>query len=527
MNISDYITSQNDTLKVKTGIAVAANDLLQFGPDGRAYPVGTTDYAAVANCTYGTAQTSTATGMIVAQTQIVASQTQAYHRQALLVGEDGSIYTCTHSGVGVGIMLTKYSASGELVNQVTPIGTGAYINHQSFFLSNGNICLIAGLNNGVITFTIYDTLLNTIKSATNLTAAQNSSHFSSCALSGGGFAVIYQSGATPLQSKFISYDNAGNVVTADFAVWTRTGTSSTQSHRMAQLSDGNLLVAVYSQNTVSSIGLFYSVISTSGSIVKAFTNIDNTASAAAYIPEISVMSGKFAVAKANGTNILAFVFDNSGNLQGSGFTTATSASESQNKIKLLNDETHFWLLWGRNTDSKMCLTKLPITGTGYVTTTVTTTTQYSHCIDAFAENGLIVAVSSSNNSVLNQMWVISADTGTLVSASGTGFGVVASSSSGVNPRVVPVGDFAFACMYDYSGSAQTNLTLGKYANTAVIGKSNFSAVEDALVSVSQKAGGYGINEIKGSPSKAFNHSATNIVGNSGTLMKHGAVLKGI
>lgn len=527
MNISDYITSQNDTFKVKTGVAIAVNDLLEFGPDGRAYPVGTTDYAAVANCTYGAAQTSEATGRIVAQTQIVASQTQAYHRQALLVGEDGSLYTCTHSGAGVGIMLTKYSASGALVNKVTPIGTGAYFNHQSFFLSNANICVIAGLDNGVITFAIYDTLLNTIKSATNLTAAQNSSFFSSCALSGGGFAVIYQLGSTPLQSRFASYDNAGNVATTDFAVWTRTGTNGIQCHRMVQLSDGNLAVAVYSQNTVSSIGLFYAVLSTVGALVKAFTNLDTTG-AVGYIPEISAMSGKFAVAKANGTNMLAFVLDNSGNLQGSGFTAITGATSVQNNLKLLNDGVQFWVLWSRDSDSKVCLTKLPITGTGYVTTTVTTTnTQYSHYIDAFAENGLIVAVSSSNNSVLNQMWVISADTGTLVSASGTGFGVVASSNSGVNPRVVPVGDFAFACMYDYGGSAQTNLTLGKYANTAVIGKSNFSAVEDALVSVSQKAGGYGINEIKGNPSKAFNHSATNIVGNTGTLMKHGVVLKGI
>lgn len=528
MNVSDYAAMRQDAFKVKTGIAVAVNDLLQLGPDGRAYPVKCADYAAVANCTYGTAQTSAATGMIVAQTQVVAVQTQVYHRQALLQGTDGSLYAATISTSGAGIVLTRYSPAGLLISQVVVISTGSYTNHQAFLLSDGNICVIAGHSGSTISFAIYDPRLNPVKSVTALSQIQTSGYFSACALADGGFAVIYQYSNTPLESKFVAYDNTGTVVTAPVTVWTRTGTSGTQYHRLMRLSNGNLVVAVQSTNTASSIGLYYAVLSPTGTVVKAFTNL-NASMSYAYIPEISVMAGYFAVSKADGTNVITFVFDNAGNLQGSGFSAASSAGSAQNMLKLLNNGTDFWLLWSRTSDSNVCLTKIPITGTGYTTTVVTTAvTQFSHFFDAFAENGLIVAVSQTQAGNSHPVfWVISLATGSLISASGTMFGVNPGSSSGYSHRVIPVGDFAFACLYDYSSSPATNLALGKYASTAVIGCANASANAAALVPTSQKAGGYAINPINGSPSKSFDHSATNIVGNKGTIMNYGAVLKGI
>lgn len=527
MNVSDYAAMRQDAFKVKAGTVVAVNDLLELGPDGRAYPVECSDYAAVANCTYGTPQTTIATGMVVAQTQVVSGQTIAPHRQALLQGVDGSLYATTLATT-TGIMLTRYSASGALISQVVAISTGVYENHQAFFLSNGNICVIAGSPDSTISFAIYDPLLNPVKAVTALSQTQRSSCFSSCALTGGGFAVIYQYSTTQLESKFVTYDNTGTVVTAPVTVWARTGTSGIQYHRLMLLSSGNLAVAVHSNNTVSSIGLFYAVLSPTGTIVKAFTNLI-AVSGGSYIPELSVMSGYFVVSKADGTNVLAFVFDDAGNLQGSGFSAATTINTAQNQLKLLNNGTDFWLLWSRSTDSKVCLTKIPITGTGYTTTVVTTTTtQYDHYFDAFAENGLIVAVSlNGTTSVSPVLWVISQATGFLISTSATAFGVNAVTANGTKQKVIPVGDFAFACLYDYSSPVSTNLAVGKYANTAVLGVANTSAAANTLVSTSQKAGGYAINAVKGSTSKAFDHSATNIIGNKGTIMNYGAVLKGI
>lgn len=528
MNVSDYAAMRQDAFKVNTGIAVAVNDLLQLGPDGRAYPVKCADYAAVANCTYGTAQTSAATGMIVAQTQVVAAQTQAYHRQALLQGADGSLYAATASTGNTGIMLTRYSPAGLFISQVLVISGSNYVNHQAFFLSDGNICVIAGVNSSAISFAIYDPRLNLVKTATALSQFHYGDYFSACALADGGFAVIYQYASTPLESKFVTYDNTGTVVTAPITVWTRTGTAVTQYHRLMRLSNGNLVVAVQSTNTASSIGLYYAVFSSTGTVVKAFTNL-NASVNYAYIPEISVMAGYFAVSKSDGANVIAFVFDNAGNLQGSGFSAASSGSSAQNTLKLLNNGTDFWLLWSRVSDSKVCLTKIPITGTGYTTTVVTTTeTQYNHFFDAFAENGLIVAVSQTGiNSLAPVLWVINQATGFLVSTSTTAFGVNTGSYNGKNQRVIPVGDFAFACLYDYASTASTNLAVGKYANSAVLGCANASANAATLVPTSQRAGGYAINPVNGSPSKSFDHSATNIVGNRGTIMNYGAVLKGV
>lgn len=531
MKVSDYAALQRDAFRVKTGVAVAVNDLLQFGPDGKAYPVKCTDYAAVANCNYGTPQTTTATGMIVAQTQVVGGLTSNPCRQALLCGQDGSLYTVTVAVANAGIMLTRYSSAGSLASQVVTVSSGSYTNHQAFFLSNGNICVIAGVANDIISFAIYDTSLNQVKALTNLPQPQISSYFSACALAGGGFAVIYQPNTSQLESRFTTYDNSGNVVTAPVTVWTRTGNTGTQYHRLALLSSGNLAIAVFSNNTVSSVGLFYAVLSPTGNTVKAFTNLNSVASSSTYLPELSVLPGTFAIAKVDTTTLGAFIFDDGGNLQGSGFSSATGgASTAPNTLKLLNNGSEFWLLWSNSTPSpRVCLTKLPISGNGYTTTVVTTsTTQYNHYFDAFAENGLITAVSQYGSGTTPPVfWVISQSTGLLVSSSVTVFGVAPSASVGTAQKVIPVGDFSFACLYDYSSPSGTHLAVGKYANTAILGVANTAAAVDSLVPVSQKASGYAVNYIKGSPSKSFDHSATNIVGNKGTIMNYGAVLKGI
>lgn len=527
-----YLSEQQNATDVQTfnllaGGAINANDIVQLSPDGRAYPIECTDYAAVANCTYGTNQTNAATGMIVAQTQVVAATTAAYYRQALLRGNDGSIYTFTAQSTSGGLMLSKYSASGALLAKAD-IETGAtpYYAHQMFFLSNGNICVFASRSGtNTISFAIYDTNLTAIKSlATIATAA--SAYSSACGLSGGGFAVVFHPSATPLASQLCAYDNAGNVVLAPTAIWTRTGTSNVQYHQMAQLSDGNLVITVGSANTSSSIGLFHGIVSISGGSVLPFVNMDTTARDSLH--ELSVMDGYYAVCAYCGTQQKAFVFTNSGILQGSPFSAAGGGASPA--IKLLNDGSNFFMIWPRDSDSKEVLTKIPVTGTGYITTDVTLagTSQFNTKIDAFYERGLIVVVSqNTTTNAAPVLWVIDASTGILLSKSGTSFGVAPGTTSGLYHRVIPGGDCSFICLYDYTTTASTNLYIGKYANTAILGIAQQSANGGNLVRVAGVLGAYAANYARGTASKAFDHSATSINGNKGTLLNYGCVLKGL
>ena len=172
-----------------------------------------------------------------------------------------------------------------------------------------------------------------------------------------------------------------------------------------------------------------------------------------------------------------------------------------------------------------------MTGTGYITTDITLagTSQFNTCIDAFCEHGLIVAVSQtgSNTNTAPVLWVIDTSTCTLLSKSGTSFGVLPGSGSGKYHRVIPGGDCSFICLYDYATAASTNLYIGKYANTAIMGVAKTSGAAGQLVAVTGESGGHAINKLAGPASVAFDHSAATTIGNKGTLMNYGVTLKGI
>ena len=516
------------TFQVLAGEHLNENDVVQMGPDGKGYRAQGTNTAAVSNCTYGTAQTNAATGMIVAQTQVVAATTTANYRQALLRGDDGSIYTLTAQSASGGLMLSKYSASGALLAKADiDTSSTAYNSHQMFLLNNGSICVFAISGSPyTIRFAIYDTNLTAIKSLTVIATA-GSVYSSACGLAGGGFAVVFNPSATPLLSQLVTYDNSGNVVLAPTDIWTRTGTSGAQYHRLAQLSDGNLVVTVGSANTGSSIGLFHGIVTTSGGSVLQFANLDTTA--VTTLHEMSVMDGYYAVCAYCGTQQKAFVFTNSGILQGSPFADAEGGGSPT--IKLLNDGSNFFMIWPRTSGSKEILTKIPVTGTGYITTDVTLagTSQYRSPVDAFCERGLIVAVSQSNGGVNTApvLWAIDASTGALVSKSGTSFGVAPGTAPGQYHRVIPGGDYSFICLYEYNSSTSTNFCIGKYANTAIMGVAKTSGAAGQLVAITGESGGHAINKLAGPASVAFDHSAANIAGNKGTLMNYGVTLKGI
>ena len=212
-------------------------------------------------------------------------------------------------------------------------------------------------------------------------------------MAGGGFAVVFQPSATSLLSQLITYDNAGNVVLPATTIWTRTVTSDVQYHRMAQLSNGSLVV------TVGGVGLFHGIVTTAGASVLPFTSID-TATTTYAIPELSVMDGYYSVARGSGTYQKAFVFNNSGVQQGGTFSIANTQYASTT-TRLINDGSNFFMIWPRVEDSKEVLTKIPVTGTGYITTDITLagTSQFNTKIDAFYERGLIVVVSQNSSAV--------------------------------------------------------------------------------------------------------------------------------
>ncbi len=514
-----------DTLGITAGEAITRQDLvLLHGLAGKGYKSRTSDYAAVGAVTYGTPQTSAATGMIVAQTQVCSSNPAANYRQAMVRdAASGDIFTL--SGVTAsGGLLSRFSAGGSLLGTVTVDGNSTVLtNFQLLQMSNGNLAAFYAQGIGSLYYAVYDASLNVVKAST-LVASTNSAFANAAVLSGGGFAVVYHDQADPLTSKLVTFDNAGTAVLAATTIWTRTGTSGNQYHRIAQLSNGNLAITINSANTISSIGLHHGIFTIAGASVLAFANL-NTSSNDYLTNEISVFAGFYCVTSSGMTaTIKSWVFDNTGIIQGAAFSVASTAA----KFRLLNDGIAFWIVAATSSDSKEILVKIPTTGTGYITTNITTSTpQYNHYLDAFYEKGHIVGVSSAGpGNTLMQMWVVSTTTGTLVNSSGTNFGVLPGIAGGTSPRVVSGGDGAFICMYDYVNTASVNLCIGKWVNTAVLGPAAADALISTVARIKTGAGPYVINAIAGTAVKSFDHTANTVKGNKGTIMPVGCTLGG-
>lgn len=520
-----------ESSQIGVGENVNKNDLLYLcGLSGKGFAVDVADYAAVSGMTYGAPQTDLATGRIVAQTAINTFATSAGNRLAVLQLSSGSILTLSSyiSGAG-GARLLQFSADGTVIKtiDIDPATTevGQY---KLLKLSNGNIAALFNTHGSPykIKLAIYDQNLNEIKALTEIASCptSSSSYYDAVALSAGGFAVVYQDVATPLQSTLITFDNTGTAVLTATTIWTRSGTAGTVHHSMVQLSNGNLAIAISAAAATPNTGLHYTIWTSAGVQVLAISQI-NSVSVGAF-PEIVAGTGFFAIGRGNGTDQKAWVFNNAGAVQGSPFSSATTAGNANNKIKVLWDGTAFYLIWHRSSDSKCVLTKLPVTGTGYLTTVITiNVTQYNFYLDAFCMDGYIVAASMSgvtSGADAPKMWVVDLASGRLVNNAGTTFGI-APTTSGKHPAIISGGDRSFIALYDYDDTAATYLCVGKWANTAILGVAADSAIKNSAVAVQTKPGTYKINPVGGLPNKAFDMSSSPILGGKGVIVSGGAV----
>lgn len=520
-----------ESSRISCGEDINQDDLLYLcGLSGKGYKSKVTDYAAIGTLAYGTAQTNSATGQIVAQTTIIANAAVSGETtKPVLCNVDGDIFTlATYSG-SYGATLTKFSPNGTLIDSVN-VDTASEDGRgfRVLELSNGNICVLYALAAASykIKFAIYDARLKVIKALTDVSVYPSGfpPFFDAIALSGGGFAVIYQDSTSDLLSKLATYDNSGTGALAATTVWTRTGTTGNQYHRIIQLSNGNLAFFVSSSNAVSSIGLYYGVVTIGGAVVMAVTQLDSVSAASTSV--IAAGDGYFAVARANSTDQKAWVLTNAGAIQGSGFSAATSAAgSSNNRLKMLWDGSDFYLIWHRSSDSKCVISKLPITGTNYYTAVITTsTTQYNFYLSAFYKDGYIVAISmGGGGNVAPTMWVVDVKKLALVNSAGTTFGSVPGTANGTKPVVVSGNDRAFIAVYDYATTAAMNLCVGKWSQTAMLGVSAESSAKDGVIAVQTNKGTYKINSINGSSSKSFDMSANAILGGKGTVIAGGSI----
>ena len=142
------------TFRLKAGVALNSDDLVEFGPDGLAYPVVCSDYAATANI--GTP--------CVPATAVHFGGNGVADRLAMAVSPvTGDIYCPAPNSGDLGLSIYCYSASGVL-RGVMPIWTEVnYVinNPRIAITSNENIVVLFDYS-GLLYYAVHDKFFNQV-----------------------------------------------------------------------------------------------------------------------------------------------------------------------------------------------------------------------------------------------------------------------------------------------------------------------------------------------------------------------------
>jgi len=504
-NLSQIIKN-GQTLQAPAGpLAINQNDLVVLaGTPAQLYSANVTDYVTVA----------AAGSAAVASTTYSANGTAnggTVHRNMLAVNPvDGSFLIAdTYQATTAGVTAWKYGQTGTLVGSVVLDSTATSLTSiQIVPLSNGNYAVLWAQASAAMYFAIIDQNLNVVVAKTQIIATVGANPLPSpflLPLSGGGFAVTYTIAGAPGGLYLVIYTNAGAVVAGPVSIpgvaSQNSGNGNGIATRLAQLSNGNIAIAILDSNTKIMAYALYSIV---GVPVIAYTALTGATSAQSWaIPEISVLPGFFCISVGNGTpsTVSAYVMNNAGQLQGAAFTLAGGNQQG----RLINDGTNFWLLY--NTGTASFSVKMPVTGTNFVSSSLGAAT----FVDAFYERGMIVLTNGTNAYVFSV-----AASGVLTLLSTAAFVVSSMVKAGI-------GDFCAICM------AGGKFSITKYLSASIVGLASVAVAAGnagQLVSFNPGPGSYLANPLAGSPTKAFDHSGATYIGNKGTLFSNAATLKG-
>lgn len=486
--------------------AIAINDLLELTANGQLATVKVADFAAMGNAG------ATLNGVTTVSPWGMAYANSSPKKQALVNPTDLSYFVVdsnTHVTnpltANAGMQVWKYSLTGQLLATVTLDTNPLRQAPQIDMLSNGNLVVMwASIPSGdQLNYAILDQYLNVVKAATVLaTYVPNPGpNFSLAALTGGGFAAAWTSSSAAGVYAAILTNTGGATLgpTPIAGVPAQTsGNSAGAFNKLVSLSNGNIALAVLDTNAKS---LGYMVFSPIGSPVAAYTAVQAAAGSSTNgYPHISVLPGFFAVSYPASS---AAVVSNTGAIQGAVYAAGGGV--------LANDGTNFWLNTGSN------IVKMPTSGAGYVATVLT---GLSQCFGMFYDNGFLVGW---NTSTVFSIPVI----GGAVTLAKSSFSVAGMTIN----AMIPVGDCTALA---YGQSTATNLPAAfaviKHSNTAVLGVAQSAVAAGnvgAALTYTMGPGGYSINPVAGTQGKSFDHSATNLVGNKGTMLGAGVSLKGI
>lgn len=539
-------------LKVNGGTAAIAQGALALmgGPGVEAWPVATIDYAVQA-----------AAGAILSNTSIGAVALPGPNRQPVCRDRLGNIYVAGTNGSGR-LVIQKFGPTGTLLLSAILDATATAINGAELFqIQSGAFVCVYARAAGVLQYVVFDTNLTSFSANGIATerASGNVVYHSSCALSGGGFAVAYQTSAGT-GITLATYSNTG-VSVASVNVQTLAGTAAQQFIRLTQLAtSGNLVVAYRGTMTAGgTAGTSFTVVTPAGTNVAGPTSFDTTSSLG--LLEVNAFAGFFALATGNGTNLVTGVFSEAGAQQGSTYSVGNTLNTvNYPQTKLTNDGLQFWLVWQSNVVAGVNIIPIATSGASGVAATglgAASITTSAYAIDAAIINNQAVVLAAANGTAGQFVIAIGLPDASLgsyapyVRTAAFALGTAAATTGSAGPRLMsgggglysganppngqpsPVpgcGDFTFIAVYDQQNVAATFMAIQKLEASGIIGICQRAFVINnpgGEVDINPGEGEYPTLLIAGTYGTTFNHLSANPVGTAGALYQRGVGLAGI
>jgi hypothetical protein len=501
MFLSDFIKNGAQLQAQAGSLAIAANDLTAIAAAvNQLFSCQTADFAAVANQGAQVFPTTTVTGFIAQN-----MRNSIYFNQA-----DGSIFAMApYLTAANGMKVFKYLPNGTLYNSALLDSTNSTMLSPTIAkLSNGNYVCVWAINAGSVYFAIVDQYLNVVVPKTAVSAYDVTANpFHAIALSGGGFAIAY-SNSNPCN---VVYDNTGAVVKAAGTLTNAAAFGVAVSITLVQLSNGNLAYGIASGSTGKLLG--HAITSAAGANVLQVTLLDTGTGSSTTRVAISAMANYYGVALLTSSNFKACVLSLAGALQGAEFTDAAGGGGPNPDMKLLNDGSVFWGIYDTGSNS-INIAGIPTTGGAGVVTTGFSGLSAHQNLDAVIERGFIVFQTGGactvvqTNGAANAVYLVNQFN--------------ADSSHGGMKLLT---DFSFI-----GWGPGSQMTGYKYLNTAIVGIAQQAVAAGnagTVVTVNPGPGAYPCNALVGTVGKAYDHSASAIVGNKGTMFGNSASMKGV
>jgi hypothetical protein len=493
-------------LALQAGMALAAKDLLTIDEDGLAYKV--TDAAFVTSPNAGAS--------IIANTSPISANFSLARPPIAL--PDGTFVVYNDDATNSRHVFSRYSRAGALLRQET-FNYTAPLSRASFFtLSNGNLAFV-WINVSELRYRVFSPTLDTVVGNTLVEPALTTG-LSAIPLSGGGFAVLWSRAvSTTSDTRFAIYDNAGAPVLAPTTLL-NTPAGGIEPSPLAQFANGNILVIArpFPAGQQMRMGVF----TATGSVVTAFAPWAPGAGDDAHPRDVSVLGNAAALAwTISGTRKLVVV-NQLGAQQGA---TVTVANVQDELGGISHDGADFLALTFTNGTRFAQVTRLPATGTGAVTRTLNQTpTNFVNATGSgvlFLDNEFVLTYGIPSTGVFCAR--IGLD-GTVVNA----FNFTLALVGNYHTPPVPLGPGVIIISHGTTGGFWSGaFSVRRYRSCAIQGVAAAAAVRLATVQAIGANGTFECNPIVCTTPTNFNHNATNVIGQRGTLYPRGVAFRGL